>query len=74
MMKPFRLSVSQYRQALVDQYGFADPEMVKRYAIARRDHKRRTYAEFNPFTDDPNCKGCRKTKDQTDQAQKDADQ
>jgi len=57
-MRKFKLSVYQYEQALVKQFGYADPEMVQRYADDRRAHR----AGFNRFTNDPNCKSCGKGK------------
>lgn len=71
-MKQFHLTVHQYRQRLNEEaivkYGWADPEeiepKVKRYAIARKDYKLRIKAgeDFDPFTEDPNCKNCGKKK------------
>lgn len=64
-MKQFYLSVHQYRQKLEKTFGFADPEMVKRYAEARADYKRGIQASnesFNVYSDDPNCKSCGKKK------------
>ena len=60
-MTKFRLTVHHYRAKLEKEFGFADPEMVKRYAIARQEHKAGKQ-DFNPFTNDPNCKNCRKKK------------
>jgi len=54
-----KLTVHQYRKKLEQVFGFADPEMVKRYAEARAKHKA---DNFNPLTDDPNCKTCKKQK------------
>ena len=66
-MRKFKLSVKRYRDKLEKEFGFADPEMVKRYAIARTEYKRELIAkhkgeDFNPFTEDPNCKTCGKKK------------
>lgn len=63
-MKKFKLSVHQYRLRLEKQFGFADPEMVQRYANARHEYKSGKSIDrgFNPFTEDPNCKSCKKTK------------
>jgi len=65
-MRKFQLSVHQYRQALEKQFGYADPEMVKRYAVDKQKHKAAQLKDpdFNPFTSDPNCKSCRKKKDE----------
>jgi hypothetical protein len=63
-MKMFKLSVYQYTKKLESQFGFADPEMVKRYAVARMEFKKGLLKgdgkDFNPYTDDPNCKSCGK--------------
>lgn len=61
-MRKFHLSVKRYRDKLEQEFGFADPDMVKRYAEARADYKRSIILEtdFNPFTGDPNCKNCKK--------------
>lgn len=62
-MRKFRLSVHKYKQKLEATFGFVDPEMVKRYAKARKEWKlakRTPTNNFNPFTEDPNCKSCRK--------------
>ena len=60
-MRKFKLSVHQYREALEKQFGYADLEMVKRYAIDRQKHKAALIeGNFNPFTNDPNCKTCGK--------------
>lgn len=58
-MRKFKLSVNRYRQKLEDTFGFADPAMVERYAEARAEYKRGKM-DFNPFTEDPNCKSCKK--------------
>ena len=63
-----RLSTEHYKRKIIadlqSKYGFADPVMVsgmaQRYAEARRSA--RGEKDFNPFTDDPNCKTCRKKK------------
>lgn len=65
--------VSQYRAMRIREvegkYMFVSPrqlkdieEDVKEYAIARQGWKERRAANFNPFTDDPNCKSCKKKK------------
>jgi hypothetical protein len=68
-MKKFKLSVPEYRQAKIAdaeaRFGFADmveiEASVKRYADARYTHlKRRNQPDFNPLTDDRNCKTCGK--------------
>ena len=62
-MRKFKLSVKRYRDKLEKEFGFADPEMVKRYAIAKKKFKARVIEEdFNPFTNDPNCKTCGKNR------------
>jgi len=61
-MRKFQLSVHQYRQALEKQFGYADLEMVKRYAIDRQKYKQGIKTDFNPFTEDPNCKTCGKNR------------
>lgn len=73
-----KLSVHQYRIWKTEQkkkaLGFLDDkalaeveELVKRYAVQRQQYKqakahRINGDDFNPFTDDPNCKSCRKVK------------
>jgi len=63
-MRKFKLSVKRYTDKLEKEFGFADPEMVKRYAIAKRQFKstliERGEGDFDPFTNDPNCKTCGK--------------
>jgi len=58
-MKKFELSVKRYRDKLEQEFGFADPDVIKKYAEDRRQHK----LKFNPFTDDQNCKTCKKKRD-----------
>lgn len=57
-MRRFKLSVHEYRQALERQFGFADTEMVQRYADERRKWKQGAISNeadvFKP------CKGCGK--------------
>lgn len=61
------LSVHKYKAKLREVFGFADPEMVKRYAVARSEYKTGIQdGRFNPFTNDPNCKSCKKKKTSTD--------
>ena len=38
-MRKFKLSVHQYKAKLESEFGYADPEMVKRYAEARKQYK-----------------------------------
>ena len=60
-------SISRYKARLIKQLGFADPEMLRRYAEARISHKldkAGKSGKFNPYTDDPNCKTCKKAKGQ----------
>ena len=62
-MRKFKLSVKRYTDKLEKEFGFADPEMVKRYAIAKREFKSKVLGkDFNPFTNDPNCKTCGKNR------------
>lgn len=70
-MRKFKLSVKRYADKLEKEFGFADPDMVKRYAIAKVEHKRRAAAAqngedplkgVNLFANDPDCKTCGKNK------------
>jgi len=57
-VRRFKLSVHQYKQALERQFGFADPDMVLRYAEARAAYKRgRISGDEDVFKP---CKGCGK--------------
>ena len=59
------ISVSQYRKKLEKTFGFASKVLMVEYAEARHKWKvERIKAglDFDPFTDDPNCKTCRKKK------------
>lgn len=38
-MNKFQLTVHQYRQKLEETFGYADEEMVKRYAVERQKYK-----------------------------------
>lgn len=70
----FKLSVHRYRQSLehdyMRKYSFISSRHrdeieadVLEYATAKQQYKRRLKTgDFNPFTDDPNCKTCRKQK------------
>ena len=66
-MRKFRLSVHQYRAKMETEFGFADPEMVQRYADAKSQFKRGlidgTENVFAP------CKGCG-NKDKQDEESK----
>ena len=60
-MRKFKLSVNQYRAKLESEFGFADPDMVRRYAEAKQAYKMRLQdGDFDPFNADPNCKSCGK--------------
>lgn len=62
-MNKFSLSVHQYREKLESAFGYADDEMVKRYAKDRQKWKQgQQKGSFNPYTQDPNCKNCGKDK------------
>jgi len=73
-MKKLKLSVSQYRaereKEIFERFGDIDEDdrqmierRVKVYAIKRQQYKSGLQdGDFNPFTDDPNCKTCKKKK------------
>ena len=55
-MSDFKLSVKRYRDKLEKELGYADEALVQRYATAKQEYK----SSFNVYTDDPNCKSCKK--------------
>jgi hypothetical protein len=61
-VKPYSLSVNQFKQKLLDDFGHVSEILVKEYAEARYIHRKRLKEDFNPFTDDPGCKTCGKKK------------
>jgi len=82
-MNKFHLTVNQYRERKRDrelaEFGFVNEdrlqEDVQAYATAKRAYMRELQArqsgeDFNPFTDDPNCKSCGKGKGKKAKAEK----
>jgi hypothetical protein len=61
------IPVEEYKKRLKRTLGFVSPTLIKEYAEARRAwniDKREKSGKFNPYTDDPNCKTCKKAKGQ----------
>ena len=62
-MRKFKLRVEEYRAKLERDYGWADPEQVKRYAIARAAH-RLAIKNGTETEEKDTCKSCRITTDE----------
>lgn len=58
----YRMSTHEKRKQLKRMFGFVPQSVIKDYAVQRAAIRRKMSENFDVYTEDPNCKSCRKKK------------